>query len=67
MHGQRMDEIDFSSEKTQREIELRIKHISKLASMIDPGEPGECISCEEAFSRLVRGECARCRDKKNLR
>lgn len=60
------DPIDFATGMTAEVTNRRVEEIRKEAAMIPVGEPGECERCGEHSLRLVRGACARCRDKLNL-
>lgn len=57
------DDIDIANEHAQQTLDALIKAQSKD---IVPGIEGECERCGEHSLRLIRGACARCRDKYNL-
>ena len=57
------DEVDQTTERMERESELR-RFYQPFA--LEPGEAGECQLCGEQSARLVRGACAPCRDKRKL-
>jgi hypothetical protein len=59
------DEIDKTDERNAILEEARMHQIQRRA-VLEPGEPGECQLCGEDSPRLVRGACARCRDKRKL-
>ena len=60
-----VDEIDHIQELTLLENEGLARGIAARA-VIPAGEPGECLNCGEESKRLVRGNCARCRDELRL-
>lgn len=60
------DEADLSEEQSAVHLENTLRNISLKAAAIPKGEPGECEKCGEESPRLVRGVCARCRDKYKL-
>ena len=60
------DEIDLAQEREQIATTSALNRIREQAARIDPGEPGECDRCGEQSPRLIRGTCARCRDKWRL-
>ncbi|KQM65814.1 hypothetical protein ASE75_06180 [Sphingomonas sp. Leaf17] len=43
----------------------RERSIAAARQPIAVGVPGECDTCGDDSPRLVRGECARCRDEKD--
>lgn len=57
-----VDEIDQSVEIQEAGLMASIDYIRSNAK-IPVGQPGECIECYEDSPRLVRGVCARCRDR----
>jgi hypothetical protein len=57
------DEIDLAQER--EEIATR-DAIRRNSREIPPGNPGDCDLCGEWCGRLIRGTCARCRDKYQL-
>jgi len=69
------DEIDATDEREAVLLEAALKGISRTASAIPSGQPGECDLCGEEFSRVVETEkngetvlaCGRCRDKHGLK
>lgn len=56
---------DFAAELLQKSLDLAVERI-RMKAVIDPGVPGECRLCEEHFTRLIGGACARCRDQYKL-
>lgn len=60
------DEIDLAGQHIEAEDEKRKRAVSQYVASIPVGEPGECGRCGEESLRLVRGTCARCRDKFKL-
>ncbi len=58
------DDLDMTQERAEREEALRERY--KQPFEIEPGEAGECERCGEESPRLVRGACARCRDRLGL-
>lgn len=61
-----MDDLDLVEERLQRENDTLISDVRKQATRIPAGEPGECQICGEFSKRLVRGNCAPCRDEHKL-
>ncbi len=57
------DEVDRIQEREQIPTEAAINAARAKAALIEPGTPGDCDMCGEWSSRLIRGACARCRDK----
>lgn len=57
------DMVDRAAEDSEILDDATINHIRQIAANIPKGEPGECVHCGEDFPRLVKGYCARCRDK----
>ena len=55
------DEVDFSNDNIQHDIERRVEDVRRNAEL-PPGEPGDCERCGEWSGRLVNGVCAPCRD-----
>ena len=55
-----MDEIDVTQDRMDKEILLARKIYAKD---VPKGVAGECIECEEESTRLINGECARCRER----
>lgn len=60
------DDADLTEERMEVEAAARIAEVHRKAAEIPTGEPGECELCGEESPRLVRGVCARCRDKWKL-
>lgn len=58
-----MDDLDIASDRAEMAREIAAKN---LARDIPPGTPGECDWCGEESPRLIKGACARCRDKYKL-
>lgn len=61
------DEADCA----QAHVEMLDRYVigaarAKAAQPMEPGAPGECDYCGEHSPRLVRGACARCRDRLGL-
>lgn len=54
------DEADIANDRAQADLDRALK---AAAREIPPGVSGECYSCGEHSPRLIRGACARCRDK----
>lgn len=61
------DPIDAAKALTDESTQARIEAHRQAAANIPVGEPGDCALCGEYFTRLVRGNCARCRDKHKLK
>lgn len=58
------DEVDVAN-TIRDEIEAdQVAAIRRKAAAIPAGEPGDCESCGEYFTRTVDGHCGRCRDKR---
>jgi hypothetical protein len=57
------DEADIANDYVERVREAAMR---TPRPQMAKGEPGECEWCGEDSPRLVRGACARCRDKYNL-
>ena len=60
------DEADKAQAATEPLLEADVAAIRNRAAKMPVGEPGECELCGEYSMRLVRGACARCRDKHKL-
>lgn len=58
-----MDEVDRATDEVDR---LLAEALRNARAELAPGEPGECELCGEESPRLVRGACARCRDRHKL-
>lgn len=61
-----MDDADLSQAKTEVLEAADIAEVRRRAAAMPKGEPGDCDMCGEWFGRLVKGVCARCRDKNGL-
>lgn len=57
------DEADIANDYLERVQEAAMR---RPRPPMPKGEPGECEWCGEGSPRLVRGACARCRDKYSL-
>ena len=58
-----MDEAD----QADLEIEQTLDYwIERARRPIPDGEPGECNLCGDYFTRLLHGNCAKCRDEYRL-
>lgn len=57
------DEADIANDYMERVQEAAMR---APRPQMAKGEPGECEWCGEDSPRLVRGACARCRDKYGL-
>lgn len=60
------DDADRSQQDAEMLEEMRVRLVASKAAQIPLGAPGDCDYCGEYFVRLVRGHCARCRDKLRL-
>ncbi len=60
------DVVDDADEHARPLLDAQLKAIRDKASQIPVGEPGNCEKCDEFFTRIVKGYCARCRDKYKL-
>jgi hypothetical protein len=60
------DEIDLAQDRERIAADAAISELRAKAATIPQGAPGECNLCGEWFERLVRGACARCRDRYRL-
>lgn len=60
------DIIDIANESRDAEEARRIKAAHDQVARMPAGEPGDCDLCGEWCGRLVKGACARCRDKWRL-
>lgn len=60
------DEADKAADLMEGQMASRLKQNRKAVESIPAGNPGECDLCGEWFGRLVRGTCARCRDRYKL-
>lgn len=58
-----MDEVDRATQEVDRMLAEALRN---SRAELAPGIPGECDLCGEDSLRLVRGACARCRDKFKL-
>lgn len=61
-----MDDADLSQAKTEVLEAADIAEVRRRAAAMPKGEPGDCDMCGEWSGRLVKGVCARCRDKHGL-
>lgn len=57
------DEGDIANDMIEIVTDRRIAAMRQAAQSMPSGEPGECMHCNEYFTRIVHGACARCRDK----
>ncbi len=57
------DEADIANDYLEK---LRAASLSIPRPPMEKGQPGECEWCGEETLRIVKGACARCRDKYNL-
>lgn len=57
------DDADFATDLIEEWTKQRIQ--ATRADII-PGEPGVCYYCDTYSPRLIKGACARCRDKYDL-
>jgi len=62
----RGDIIDRANDRAAEFIGDREAAIRRAAAAIPAGEPGDCERCGLPSPRLVRGVCARCRDRYGL-
>lgn len=62
----RGDIIDQANNRAELDTANCVATARAKAASIPAGEPGDCDLCGEWFSRLVEGNCARCRDKYRL-
>lgn len=60
------DDVDQLLERESFIEQARIRAAMKKADEMPKGEAGDCKMCGEYFARLVKGVCARCRDKNGL-
>lgn len=60
------DEADEANENRDKEEARRIQAARDEAARIPAGVEGECDRCGEPSGRLVKGACARCRDRYRL-
>ena len=58
------DEVDRADAEIERHLHEALR---RNRAEIEVGKPGECELCGEESPRLVRGACARCRDKYKLK
>lgn len=61
-----MDEGELADEHITRLLNADVDQVRQKASLIPAGVEGDCELCGEHFARIVRGACARCRDKHKL-
>lgn len=61
-----MDDADRAEPRIEAVIEDAIDNAHRYAEKMEPGEPGDCDLCGEWCGRLIRGACARCRDRYRL-
>ena len=61
-----VDEIDRQLERVQYLDDASLAEVRNKAATMSVGNPGVCEWCGEDSPRLVRGACARCRDKYKL-
>lgn len=60
------DDADRCSADIERLEQANIDRVRAQAAKIPEGVEGDCELCGEHSLRLVRGACARCRDKYKL-
>ena len=60
------DELEVAEMNESLQRDMTVQNLRDAASKIPKGEPGDCVNCGETFERLVKGSCARCRDKLGL-
>ncbi len=60
------DEIDRANDTAEAATERAIAAARDRAANIPAGDAGDCDLCGEWCGRLVKGACARCRDKWRL-
>ena len=60
------DELDKTQDRMEFLEQKDIDAVRRKAASIPAGEAGECELCGEYFARIVRGACARCRDRNGL-
>lgn len=60
------DEADIANDELEKRYDKAQRFFRAQAESIPKGEAGECERCGEHSLRLVRGACARCRDRLKL-
>jgi hypothetical protein len=60
------DDIEDAEAKYDFIVDAEISNIRRSAAQIPPGSPGDCNLCGETFTRLIEGNCGRCRDRYRL-
>ena len=56
------NEADEANELNQIHSDKAIDKARQAAAEMPVGYSGECIHCEELFTRIVNGHCGKCRD-----
>ncbi len=62
-----MDDADKADGLIAAREKEAVAAAQRAAADMPKGKPGECDLCGEWSERLVRGACARCRDKHKLK
>lgn len=62
-----MDDADKADGLIAAREKEALAAAQRAVANMPPGVPGECELCGEESPRLVRGVCARCRDKHKLK
>lgn len=62
-----MDDADKADGLIAAREKEAVAAAQRAAADMPKGTPGECDLCGEWSERLVRGACARCRDKHKLK
>lgn len=60
------DEIDIANDELEKQYGKAQRFFREQVENIPEGVEGECERCGEHSLRLVRGACARCRDRLRL-
>jgi hypothetical protein len=60
------DEVDLANINAEMIADALIATTRRLAAQMPVGKPGTCRKCGEHSKRLVKGNCAPCRDRFGL-
>lgn len=60
------DEIDKANDVAAADTDRAVAAARAYAATIPAGDAGDCDMCGEWSGRLIKGACARCRDKWRL-
>lgn len=59
-----VDEVDSANDAAEEHRAALERLIRRQAANMPKGSPGTCDDCDQYFTRIVLGLCARCRELK---